>query len=184
MQVEIWSDVVCPWCYLGKRRFENALKLFAHAGEVEVLYRSFELDPTAPRGSTTPTLERLTAKYGMSEDQACEAQTQMEQRAAVDGLTFHMAGLQSGNTRDAHRLIQLAKARGRQAEMVERLHQAYFTDGISIFDDGSLADLAVEAGLERDEAVRVLGGDAYTDDVQHDEDSPERSVPTVSPSTS
>jgi predicted DsbA family dithiol-disulfide isomerase len=171
MQVEIWSDVVCPWCYLGKRRFESALASFAHRGDVEVVYRSFELDPSAAPGVTTPTVELLAGKYGMSVAQAHDAQQQMERRAARDGLSFHMDGLRSGNTRDAHRLLQLARARGRQAELAERLHRAYFTDQISIFDHASLADLAAEVGLDRHEVTTVLSGDKYDDEVRADEET-------------
>ncbi|MDT4958125.1 MAG: hypothetical protein QOD31_1924 [Pseudonocardiales bacterium] len=171
MQVEIWSDVVCPWCYLGKRRFENALASFAHRDDVDVVYRSFELDPSAAPGVTTPTVDLLASKYGMSVQQAHDAQQQMERRAEQDGLAFHMDGLRSGNTRDAHRLLQLAKAGGRQTELAERLHKAYFTDQISIFDHTSLADLAAEAGLDRDEVARVLSTDEYDDEVQADEDT-------------
>jgi predicted DsbA family dithiol-disulfide isomerase len=169
MQVEIWSDVVCPWCYLGKRRFEKALESFAHRHEVEVVYRSFELDPWAVPGVTTPTVESLATKYGMSAEQAHAAQRQMEARAAQDGLTFHMEGLRSGNTHDAHRLLQLAKHRGLQAELTERLHQAYFTEQLSIFDHASLTDLAAEVGLDRDEAARVLASNEYDVEVQADE---------------
>jgi predicted DsbA family dithiol-disulfide isomerase len=169
MQVEIWSDVVCPWCYLGKRRFERALESFEHSDEVAVTYRSFELDPTAPPGVTTPTVQLLASKYGMSPDEATAAQRQMEQRAAADGLTFRMDGLVSGNTRDAHRLLQLARARGRQAEMVERLHRAYFTEQDSVFDHASLSRLAVDAGLDADDVSKVLAGDAYGDAVDADE---------------
>jgi predicted DsbA family dithiol-disulfide isomerase len=169
MQVEIWSDVVCPWCYLGKRRFEQALSEFEHRDGVQVVYRSFELDPSAPAGETTPTLERLADKYGMTPAQASQAQREMEQRAAGDGLTFRMGSLRSGNTRDAHRLIQLAKDRGRQAEMVERLHRAYFTDEDSVFDHEALTRLAVEAGLDPLDVSDVLAGDAYTDHVDTDE---------------
>jgi predicted DsbA family dithiol-disulfide isomerase len=171
MQVEIWSDVVCPWCYLGKRRFENALASFAHRDDVDVVYRSFELDPSAAPGVTTPTVDLLAGKYGMSVQQAHDAQQQMERRAEQDGLTFHMDGLRSGNTRDAHRLLQLAKVGGRQTELAERLHKAYFTDQISIFDLTSLADLAAEVGLDRDEVARVLSTDDYDDEVQADEDT-------------
>lgn len=169
MQVEIWSDVVCPWCYLGKRRFERALDAFEHRDAVDVVYRSFELDPSAPVGSTSPTVDVLAGKYGMSVDQAVDAQRQMEQRAAEDGLTFRMDGLQSGNTRDAHRLVHLANAHGRQAELVERLHRAYFTDQESVFDPGSLTDLAADAGLDRAEVTRVLAGTDYADAVAADE---------------
>ena len=169
MQVEIWSDPVCPWCYLGKRRFERALESFGHRDEVTVVYRSFELDPSAPPGVTTPTAERLAGKYGMTAGQAGEAQRQMEQRAAGDGLEFRMDGLRSGNTRDAHRLLHLAKAHGLQAELAERLHRAYFTEQASIFDHSSLTELAVEAGLDRDDVIRVLAGQEYGDAVDTDE---------------
>jgi predicted DsbA family dithiol-disulfide isomerase len=169
MQVEIWSDVVCPWCYLGKRRFEQALESFGHRDAVEVTYRSFELDPSAERGRTTPTIELLATKYGMSVPEATQAQSQMEQRAAEDGLEFHMDGLRSGNTRDAHRLLHLAEAHHRQAELVERLHRAYFSEQASIFDHSSLTDLAVDVGLDRDEVSGVLAGDEYGDAVDADE---------------
>ncbi len=169
MQVEIWSDVVCPWCYLGKRRFEQALAGFAHRGEVTVVHRSFELDPLAPAGVTTPTVDMLASKYRMTVEQAISAQREMEQRAAQDGLTFNLDGLRSGNTRDAHRLLQLAKARGRQAELDERLHRAYFTEQTSIFDHASLTELAADAGLDPGEVRSVLAGDDYTDEVETDE---------------
>ena len=169
MQVEIWSDVVCPWCYLGKRQFEQALAGFAHRGEVAVTYRSFELDPAAPPGVTTPTVDVLASKYGMSAAQAHDAQRQMEERAAQRGLTFRMDGLRSGSTRDAHRLLHLAKARGRQAELAERLHRAYFTEHRSIFEHESLKDIAAEAGLDRAEVSQVLADGMYTDHVETDE---------------
>ena len=170
MQVEIWSDLVCPWCYLGKRRFERALESFGHRDEVTVVYRSFELDPSAPAGVTTPTVERLADKYGMTAQQADDAQRQMEQRAAQDGLEFRMDGLRSGNTRDAHRLLHLAKAHGVQAALAERLHRAYFTEQASIFDHSSLTELAVEAGLDRDDVNRVLASQEYGDAVDTDEE--------------
>jgi predicted DsbA family dithiol-disulfide isomerase len=169
MQVEIWFDVVCPWCYLGKRRFERALESFEHSDEVEVTFRSFELDPSAPPGVTTPTVQILASKYGMSEEDAADSQRQMEQRAAADGLTFQMDGLLSGNTRDAHRLLQLAKERGCQVELVERLHRAYFTEQDSVFDHESLTRLAADAGLDADEVSQVLAGDDYDDAVEADE---------------
>jgi len=170
MQVEIWSDIVCPWCYLGKRRFERALAGFEHRDQVQVVYRSFELDPAAPQGVTTPVLERLAANYGMSPEQAEQAQRQMEERAAADGLTFRMAGLRSGNTRDAHRLLQLAKEAGVQDELMERLQRGYFTDQESIFDHQSLARFATEAGLDADDVAAVLASGQYTDHVETDEE--------------
>ena len=169
MEVEIWADVVCPWCYLGKRRFEQALASFEHRDKVQVTYRSFELDPTAPPGVTSPTVELLAEKYAMTAVQAEQAQRQMEQRAAADGLTFRMSGLRSGSTRDAHRLLQLAKATGRQDQLMERLQRAYFTEQDSIFDHESLTRLAVEAGLDRDDVAEVLTGEQYADHVDTDE---------------
>jgi predicted DsbA family dithiol-disulfide isomerase len=169
VQVQIWSDIVCPWCYLGKRHFERALTGFAHRDDVEVVYRSFELDPSAARDVTTPTIELLADRYGMTGRQAEDAQRQMEQRAARDGLTFRMDGLRSGNTRDAHRLLQFAAQRDRQAELVERLHRAYFTEQASVFEHASLTELAIEVGLDRDEVCAVLAGDAYGDAVDADQ---------------
>ena len=152
MQVEIWSDVVCPWCYLGKRRFERALSDFEHRDDVEVVYRSFELEPDAPHDHTSPTVETLSRKYGMTPEQAEQAQRQMEQRAAADDLVFRMGELRSGNTRDAHRLLHLARARGRQAELAEALHRAYFTEQRSVFEHAALADVA-----EDEQTARALG---------------------------
>jgi predicted DsbA family dithiol-disulfide isomerase len=169
MRVEIWSDVVCPWCYLGKRRFERALDSFAHADEVEVTYRSFELNPSTPKDLTTPTVRILASKYGMTTEQARDAQLQMEQRATEDGLTFRMSDLRSGNTRDAHRLLHLAKDRGRQADLVEELHRGYFTEQLSVFDHAVLTKLAVEAGLDRNEAADVLASEDYGPAVETDE---------------
>jgi predicted DsbA family dithiol-disulfide isomerase len=170
MRVEIWSDVVCPWCYLGKKRFERALADFEHADEVEVVYRSFELDPDAPQDRTTPTVELLASKYRMTPEQAEQAQRQMQERAAADGLTFRMDGLRSGNTRDAHRVLQLARDAGKQGEMMERLHRAYFTDQESVFDHDSLARLAADTGLDGDAVRAMLASDDYADHVETDEE--------------
>jgi predicted DsbA family dithiol-disulfide isomerase len=169
MQVEIWSDVVCPWCYLGKRNFEQALRQFGHRDEVDVVYRSFELDPDAPAGASTPTVDMLAAKYGMTPQQARAAQEQMEQRAAQAGLTFRLTGLRSGNTRDAHRLLQLARERGVQADLVERLHRAYFTEQDSVFDKAALTRLGTDVGLDPAEVTAVLDSDRFSAEVLADE---------------
>jgi predicted DsbA family dithiol-disulfide isomerase len=168
MQVEIFSDIVCPWCYLGKRRFEQALAQFAHRDEVSVVHRSFQLDPSAPADAGL-TVDMLSRKYGMSPDQAEQTQRQMEQRAAGDGLSYDLAGQRSGNTRDAHRLLQFALEQGRQDELVERLFAAYFTERRSVFDRESLLELAAEAGLDRTAAATVLDdSDAFAAEVDHD----------------
>ncbi len=169
MEVEIWADVVCPWCYLGKRHLEQALDSFSHADKVQVVYRSFELDPSAPRGVTTPTVEVLAQKYGMTPDRARQAQRQMEERATAAGLTFRLDSLRSGNTRDAHRLLHLAKTSNRPGELMERLQRAYFTEQDSVFDHDALTRLAVEAGLDPDEVADVLASDRYSGHVDTDQ---------------
>ena len=136
MRVDIWTDVICPWCYIGKRRFESALGRFPHREQVEVVHRSFQLDPHAPQGQTTPTREMLMERYGMSQAQADAMETQMEQRAAADGLEYHLAGTVSGNTTDAHRILHLGKAKGIQDAVLERLYRAHFTEQRSIFEIG------------------------------------------------
>ncbi|MCW2497811.1 DsbA family oxidoreductase [Jatrophihabitans sp.] len=168
MRVEIWSDVVCPWCYLGKRRFENALAQVPFGTEVEVVHRSFQLDPSAPTDHTVETKKMLATKYGMSPERADAVQREMEERAAADGLEYHLDGQEFGNTFTAHRLLQLARERGRQSELIEAMYRAYFTEQQSVFDDASLTALAVEAGLEAAEVSAVLNSDQFTDAVEAD----------------
>ncbi len=169
MDVEIWSDVVCPWCYIGKRRFEEALAGFDHRDEVAVTYRSFQLDPSAPATSEGDPVERLAAKYGMSRAQAEAAQARVTANAATEGLDFHLDKAQSGNTFDAHRLIHYANTVGKQAALKERLMAAYFVEGKPIGDRDVLLGLAVEEGLDETAVRTVLDGDAYADAVRHDE---------------
>jgi predicted DsbA family dithiol-disulfide isomerase len=168
MQVEIWSDVVCPWCYLGTHRFEQALGQFAHRDEVQVTHRSFQLDPDAPSGPRTTVVESLASKYGRTADQVEQMQSEMTARAAADGLTFELDGQLTGNTADAHRVLHLAAARGKQPEVVERLFRAHFTEQRSIFDAESLVELASEAGLAGPEVAAVLAGEDYRADVAED----------------
>ena len=169
MEVEIWSDVACPWCYVGKRRFEAALAQFEHADEVNVVWRSFELDPDAPSERTGDRAEHLASKYGMSLEQARQAEQQMTQTAAADGLEFRFDVARSGNTFDAHRLVHLAHAHGLQDAMKERLLLAYFTEGELVSDHATLVRLAAEVGVPEDEAREVLAGDRYADEVRDDE---------------
>jgi len=167
VKVEIWSDVVCPWCYIGKRRFEQALATFAHADEVEVTYRSFELDPTAPAHRTGTHDEHLARKYGMTVERAHQLNEQMTQTAAAEGLDFHFDRIRGGNTFDAHRLLHHAGTQGKQLELKERLLLATFTEGEPVADRAALARLAKEVGI--DDADEVLGSDRYSDDVRADE---------------
>ncbi len=169
MRVDIWSDVICPWCYIGKRRFAAALADFEHRDEVEVMYHSFELDPWYPKDQPTPVLELLAAKYGMSPAQAKDAEAGMAAKAAADGLEFNPDRVM-GNTFDAHRLVHLARERGVQEPVLERLFGAYFCEGKPVFAAGDLASLAAEAGLDSDEVARVLQDGSYGDAVRADED--------------
>ena len=166
MKVEIWSDVVCPWCYVGKRRFEAALARFPHAEEVEVVWKSFELDPEAPvrRGSTA---EHLARKYGLTMEQVAAMHERMEKLAAAEGLEYHLDETKGGNTLDAHRLLHLAKEHGLQGEMKERLLRAYFTEGEPAAERDVLVRLTDEVGVP--DAAEVLASDAFTDDVRADE---------------
>lgn len=168
MRIDIWSDIVCPWCYVGKRRFERALNAFADREQVEIVHRSFQLDPVSPVGSVRHHRDNLMSKYGMSEAQADAAQIKMEQTAAAEGLEFHLVGGVTGNTFDAHRVLHLAKTRGVQDVVIERFFRAHFTEQRSIFSHESLATLAVEAGLDRADVTRVLESGAYSDEVRAD----------------
>jgi predicted DsbA family dithiol-disulfide isomerase len=161
---------VCPWCYLGKRRFESALARFEHRDDVEVVWRSFELDPDAGPSSSVPPAERLAAKYGMSVEDAQANHDRLTALAAEDGLEYHLDRTRGGNTFDAHRLIQLGKARGIQDAVKERLMRAYFTEGEHVDDHETLVRLASEAGLDADEARAVLSSDEYAEAVREDEE--------------
>ncbi len=174
MRIDIWSDIVCPWCYVGKRRFERALNAFADRQQVEIVHRSFQLDPLSPAGTVRNHRDNLMSKYGMTEAQADAAQITMERTAADEGLEFRLVGGVTGNTFDAHRVLHLAKglpraqSRGVQEAVIERLFRAHFTEQRSIFDHESLTTLAVEAGLDREDVSRVLQSDAYADEVKAD----------------
>ena len=169
MNVEIWSDIACPWCYVGKRRFEAALAAFEHRDDVMVTWRSFELDPAAPREREVDGATHLAQKYGTSRDEALAMQQRMTDAAAGDGLEFRFDRARAGNTFDAHRLIHLAAAHGMQDAMKERLMRAYLTEGEPIGDPPALERLAVEAGLPADEVREVLSGDRYAAEVRDDE---------------
>jgi predicted DsbA family dithiol-disulfide isomerase len=168
VQIEVWSDVVCPWCYIGKRRLEAALAEFPHRDEVEVVWRSFQLDPTIPEGETHPTLPALAAKYGRSVEQMRAAQAQIEQVAAGEGLTYRLADGVSGNTALAHELLHLAADRGLGSVAEERLLHAYFEEGRPVFDVESLVALATEIGLDEDEARAALTDRRYRAAVRED----------------
>jgi predicted DsbA family dithiol-disulfide isomerase len=166
VHIDIWSDIVCPWCYLGKRRIERALETFDHRAHVTIAHRSFQLDPSRPKGQTANRRQMLMAKYHLTPEQVQVMDEKMEGMAAAEGLAYHLSadGL-TGNTFDAHRLMHLAKARGLQDTMIERLYRAYFGEQRSIFDAASLSALASEAGLDAAEAREVLASDVFGMDV-------------------
>ena len=169
LTVDIWSDVVCPWCYIGKRRFEAALEQFEHRDDVTVLWHSFELDPEAPPVAEGRSAERLAAKYGMTVEEAARRQAEITTLAAQDGLTYDLAESRGGNTFDAHRLIHLAAEHRLGDAAMERLMRAYFSEREAIGDRETLQRLAVEAGLPADEVREVLEGERYADAVRADE---------------
>ena len=169
MRVEIWSDVVCPWCYIGKRRFEQALAGFPHREQVEVVWRAFELDTTAPAERSGGYAENLAAKYGVPQAEAQRMIDTMTSAASQDGLDFRFDTARPGNTFDAHRLLHLAAERGVQDDVKERLLRATFTEGEPIGDREALVRLAAEAGLDADEAREALASDRYAAEVRADE---------------
>jgi predicted DsbA family dithiol-disulfide isomerase len=169
MRIDIWSDVVCPWCYIGKRRLESALAAFAHRTEVEIAWHSFELDPEAPRAREGSYDERLAEKYGVSVAEAAGMTATMTAAAATEGLDFRFDLARPGNTFDAHRLLHFAAERGVQGALKERLLAATFTEGAPISDTATLVRLATEAGLDGDQVRDVLAGDAFAADVRADE---------------
>ncbi len=171
MEVEIWVDVVCPWCYVGKRRWEAALADFPHRDEVEVTWRSFELAPDAPASSDQSLVEMLSSKYGVSVDQAVAMNDRVSGVAAEEGLDYQLERARPANTFDAHRLLHLAGHRGLAEEAEERLFRAYFTEGVRIGDRDALVRLASEIGLDVDEVREVLDGDRYAADVRDDEET-------------
>jgi len=169
VHVEIWSDIACPWCYIGKRRFETALAQYEHRDEVTVTWRSFELDPAAPAEREGSHHAHLAAKYGTSLEQAKAMHRNMTETAAAEGLAYDFDRVRGGNTFDAHRLIHLGAAHGIQDAVKERLLRGYFTEGEPIGYHDALRRLAVDAGLPDDEVADVLASDRFAAEVREDE---------------
>jgi predicted DsbA family dithiol-disulfide isomerase len=171
MRIDIWSDVVCPWCYIGKRRLESALEEFGHADDVEVVYHSFELDPTAPKVGTESVVDALASKYRTDLEGAQQMMAQMAEAAAGEGLEFGYDHATHTSTVDAHRLLHLALAEGGprlQGELKEALLAAYFTRGESMGDVEVLRKAAADVGLDAGAVDQVLTSDAYQDEVRAD----------------
>ncbi|HET9624819.1 MAG TPA: DsbA family oxidoreductase [Kofleriaceae bacterium] len=171
LTIDIWSDIACPWCYIGKRHLEAALDKFEHKAEVDIVWRAFELDPSAPRvrDSSQSYAERLAKKYGMPTPEAQKRIDHMVGVAASDGLDFRFDQIKPGNTFDAHRALHLAHERGKQGELKERMMRAYLTEGQAIGEPEVVIGLAREVGLDEQEVRTTLAGERYTREVRQDE---------------
>ena len=170
MMIEVWADVVCPWCYIGKRRLQSALAERGIADEVEIVHRAFQLDPTAST-TTAPTIDHLAAKYGVSRDEALAMMSNVTEVAAGEGLEYHLDRTMTGNTRNAHRLVLWAQDQDPVAaqRLLEAMYSAYFEQGRGVFSTDDLVALAAESGLEADAAREMLAGSAYLDQVVEDQ---------------
>ena len=168
MKIEIWSDVACPWCYIGKRRFERALATFDGADDVEITWRSYQLDPTIPKGVRKDHDESLAAKLRVSADEVRVMNQRVTAMAAEEGLEYHFERYVTVNTLDAHRMSHMARAYGLGPEMHERLFRGQFVDGEILDDPDTLVRLAAEVGVPEDAARQVVETDAYATDVADD----------------
>jgi predicted DsbA family dithiol-disulfide isomerase len=168
VKIEVWSDVVCPWCYIGKRRLQKALAQFDGAGDVEVSWRSFQLDPSQRRGDNQPTTEMLSGKYGVPAAQAQAMQDRVTALAAEEGLAYHLDRSLTANTFDAHRLTHFAATRDLADGIHERLFRAALVEGEAVDDTETLVRIGTEVGLPADEVRKVLDSDAYADEVRDD----------------
>lgn len=174
MQIDIWSDIACPWCYVGKRRLEGALAAFDRAGDVEVTWHSFELDPAAPAAYDGEYVARLASKYGRSPEEAAAMLAGMTEMAAAEGLELRFDRIRAGSTFDGHRLLHLALEEDLQGPMKERLMRGYLTEGELISDPGTLRRLALEVGLPEARVEELLAGDAFGEQVRLDEYTAQR----------
>jgi predicted DsbA family dithiol-disulfide isomerase len=171
LTVDVWSDVVCPWCYVGKRRLEAALAKFPHRADVELVWRSFELDPSAPRIAVGDHAERIAKKYGRTKAQVQEMTRNLTALAAAEGLDFQLEASRSGNTFDAHRVLHLASEHGVQDAVKERFFRGYMTEKEAIGDPDVLVRLGAEAGLDAEEIRAVLASDRYAKEVRDEENA-------------
>lgn len=169
MHIDIWSDVICPWCYIGKRRFESAMKQLRTEKPVTIRFRSFELDPDAPQQESRSLNQILADKYGISEEEVQRMQANVIEQALEEGLEYNLDQAKSGNSFEAHQLLHLAGKHGLQFELKERLMAAYFTEGKPIGDRDTLIELAVDVGLDRELARQTLEEQTYASAVRHDE---------------
>ena len=168
MRVDIWSDVVCPWCYVGKARFETALRGFEHRDEVEVVFRSFELDPGADSAGRDTNLEMISKKFGMPMAQARQMEERVAGLARAEGLQYQLER-PNGNTFDLHRVLQLGREKGVQGTLIDAIYRANFAEARQIFSPEVITEVAAQAGLEAAEVSKVLDTEEYANAVRADE---------------
>jgi predicted DsbA family dithiol-disulfide isomerase len=171
MNVEVWADIVCPWCYIGKRNLDAALDLFSQRDQVSVIWRSFELDPNVPPHDERAVVDVLAEKYNTSVEEMLVSQARVTALGHAAGIQFALDRTRNVNSFDAHRLVQFSAKFGLQSELVERLYAAHFTEGLRIDDHAVLARCAGEAGIDVDEAADVLTSGAFGDDVRISENT-------------
>lgn len=169
MKVEIWSDIGCPFCYIGKKNFEAGVSEFAGKDDLEVIYRSFQLDPTAKKEPDESMAELLAKKYNKSVKEAEIMNSQVTDAAKAAGLDFNMEKVVPSNSMDAHRLVKLASEEGKEGEAMNRLYKAYFTDGLNVADTETLVQIGTEIGLDSDKIRAMLSDDLYKEKVIEDQ---------------
>ena len=169
MQIEIWSDVICPWCYIGKRRFEQALAQSGMRDDINIIWRSFELDPKAPQQHPGSLIELLSRKYGVSAQQAAEMNARVSNVALEVGLKYRLSDARPGNTFDAHRLLHYAATQQKGDAAMEAIMNAYFSEALPVGDRAALAKLAPQFGIAEEQALALLESDEFTAEVRADE---------------
>lgn len=173
VQIELWSDFLCPYCYVGERNLEVALGQFTHSDEVKVVRRAFELHPDAPRSGGEPVIPKETVGNGAEREKATRRWDKIKAYAAAAGLDYNVDGIHIDNTFDAHRLVKLAEEYGKDGDVSERLFDAHFVKGLNIADKSVLTDIAVAAGLDCEGVAQTLGGTRFVAQVRQDEQDAE-----------
>lgn len=168
MKVEIWSDIACPWCSIGKARFEKALSEYPHRDAVEVSWRSYQLQPDAPQTGAQLVVDELMGKYGRSREQVLGMMASVTEAGAGEGIAFRLDEAIAANTFDAHRTVKFAEAAGVGQAVMSRLMHAYHGEGLNVADHEVLVRLGTEAGLDEAELRAMLAGDAYAAEVRAD----------------
>ncbi len=168
MKIDIWSDIMCPFCYIGKRKLEGALLAFEHKEDVQIVWHSFQLDPTIEHEPGKDLYTYLAERKGQTHEWAVKVHNQMTETAKKEGLIYNFDKAVIANSFDAHRLIQLAKTHNLGDVMEERLFKAYFTEGKNISDHNTLMQIGMDAGLRAVEVGEMLNSDSFATAVHED----------------